>query len=57
MHSRIFAGAFAVALLAVAGISAGGALKSGLAVGEKLPGPFHPLNATGAQAGNKHCLV
>ena len=57
MKARIFAGAFAVAVLAVAGMTAGEALKSGPAVGEKLAGPFHPLNATGAKAGEKHCLV
>jgi hypothetical protein len=32
-------------------------LKSGLQPGEKLPGPFHPLNITGAKAGQKYCLV
>lgn len=57
MTHRIFAGVFVASMLAVAGVAAGDALKSGLAVGEKLPGPFHPLNATGAKAGAKHCLV
>ncbi len=36
---------------------AGGGLKSGPQVGEKIPGPFHPTNVTGAAAGKKHCLV
>lgn len=31
-------------------------LKSGPQVGEKVPGPFHPLNVTGPEAGKKHCL-
>jgi hypothetical protein len=32
------------------------AIKSGPQVGEKLAGPFHPLNVTGEKAGEKHCL-
>jgi hypothetical protein len=36
---------------------AGGALKSGPQTGERIPGPFHPLNVTGEAAGKKHCLV
>jgi hypothetical protein len=31
-------------------------LKSGLQAGEKVPGPFHPLNVTGENKGEKHCL-
>ncbi len=31
-------------------------LKSGPQVGEQVPGPFHPLNVTGAKAGEKNCL-
>ena len=31
-------------------------VKSGPQVGEKVPGPFHPLNITGEMAGKKHCL-
>jgi hypothetical protein len=50
-------GAFAMAVLAVAGAVAGESLKSGPAVGKNLPGAFHPLNVTGSEAGNKHCLV
>lgn len=38
--------------------SAGAAeIKSGLQPGEKLPGPFHPLNINGSRAGQKNCLV
>src|SRR5260370_37872992 len=31
-------------------------VKSGPKVGEEVPGPFHPLNVTGANAGKKACL-
>ena len=31
-------------------------LKSGPQTGEKLPGPFHPLNVNGEEAGKKFCL-
>jgi hypothetical protein len=50
-----------LAIAAVLTLLAGGAvaqqaLKSGPQVGEQVPGPFHPLNLTGAAAGEKHCL-
>lgn len=32
-------------------------LKSGPQAGDGLPGPFHPLNITGPDAGKKQCLV
>jgi len=32
-------------------------LKSSIQVGERIPGPFHPLNINGAKAGEKNCLV
>jgi len=55
-----FAYLFASVILGIAVLvgttSAGGKLKSGPQVGELLPGPFHPLNVTGAKAGEKHCL-
>lgn len=35
---------------------AGGALKSGPQAGQEVPGPFHPLNVTGENAGKKSCL-
>ncbi len=57
MKPRIFAGAVVVAVLAVAGMSAGEALKSGPGVGEKLGGPFNVLNLTGKNAGKSNCLV
>jgi hypothetical protein len=31
-------------------------IKSGPQVGDDVPGPFHPLNVTGAKAGEKNCL-
>lgn len=57
MRNRVAMGAFALTMLAVAGVVADDALKSGPAVGKGLPGAFHPTNLTGAQAGKKHCLV
>ena len=63
MKNRIAVGVFAVAVLMVAIGTAGESLKSGPAVGEAIysrelgRGPFHPLNCTGASAGQKNCLV
>lgn len=55
---RYFAvGAIALAALVTTSVLAGDALKSGPAAGTNIPGPFHPLNVTGANAGAKHCLV
>src|SRR3954454_808239 len=45
-----FAAALIVTSLQAAGI------KSGPQVGEKVPGPFHPLNINGEKAGEKNCL-
>jgi hypothetical protein len=50
-------GVVSAALLAVASVTAGDALKSGPQVGKGIPGAFHPLNCTGANADEKHCLV
>src|SRR5581483_543635 len=33
-----------------------GVLKSGPQAGDRVPGPFHPLNVTGPNAGEKFCL-
>lgn len=44
------------AAVLVGGVIAAEALKSGPQEGEKVPGPFHPLNVTGANAGEKFCL-
>jgi len=38
------------------GVDAGGPLKSGPQAGQEVPGPFHPLNVTGSNAGKKACL-
>lgn len=48
----------AVAVLGSAMLVAGAqtALKSGPKAGEEVPGPFHPLNVTGENAGKKACL-
>jgi hypothetical protein len=48
--------AVCAALVLVAGVSAGEAVKSGPQVGEDVPGPFYPLNINGAGAGQKNCL-
>lgn len=37
-------------------VNAGEPLKSGPQAGDDIPGPFHPFNVTGEQAGKKHCL-
>lgn len=55
MIRKLFAAAAVVA--AVSGFAAAGDLKSGPQSGEKLPGPFTPLNVNGKSAGEKHCLV
>ena len=41
----------------VAGLAAAAELKSGPQPGEKIPGPFSPLNINGDDAGEKRCLV
>ena len=54
MRKMMFAAALAVA--AVVGVSFAGDLKSGPQTGEKVPGPFHPLNINGESAGEKACM-
>jgi len=51
---RFVACTLALALAAGTGLAAG--LKSGPQVDEKVPGPFHPLNINGEDAGQKVCL-
>ncbi len=53
--SRILAG-LAIVLLA-SSVLAAEKIASGPQVGKTIPGPFHPLNITGAAAGEKNCLV
>src|SRR5947207_5209222 len=46
----------AVAVLSLSVALAGEPVKAGPQKGEDLPGPFHPLNVTGDNAGEKACL-
>ena len=56
MNRRLLVGALAVVTMASI-VVADDALKSGPQTGTNIPGPFHPLNVTGAAAGKKNCLV
>jgi hypothetical protein len=48
---------FAALVLALsAGLASAADVKSGPQVDERVPGPFHPLNVNGDNAGKKHCL-
>lgn len=47
---------FAAAVVLVGGFALAAELKSGPQTGEKVPGPFHPLNINGDKAGEKQCL-
>ncbi|MFO0939045.1 MAG: hypothetical protein U0798_21300 [Gemmataceae bacterium] len=47
----------AVVVAAVCGVAVAAEIKSGPQPGEKIPGPFHPLNVTGESKGEKACLV
>jgi len=48
---------FAASLVAVlGGFAVAAEIKSGPQAGEKLAGPFHPLNVNGESAGKKACL-
>jgi hypothetical protein len=47
----------ALGALLVAGAALAGDLKSGPPEGKNIPGPFHPLHASGPDAGKKVCLV
>ena len=51
---RLFAAAIVAAGLTVPAFAED--LKSGPQTGEKVPGPFHPLNVTGEHKGEKACL-
>jgi hypothetical protein len=56
MLKRSLVPALAVCLVGVLSAHAVNPVKSGPQVGEKVPGPFQPLNITGPYAGKKHCL-
>src|SRR5437870_528515 len=53
MLRKLFA---AAAVAALAGVVGAADLKSGPQMGDKVPGPFHPLNINGDEAGKKFCL-
>lgn len=44
------------AVVLTAGLAVAAEIKSGPQPGEKVPGPFTPLNVTGEAAGKKNCL-
>ena len=54
MKIRFLLSAAVAVVLAVPAFAAD--IKSGPQTGEKVPGPFHPLNVTGPAAGEKSCL-
>jgi hypothetical protein len=54
---RIGTGTCLALLLFLGRGHAADAVQSGPQVGEKVPGPFTPLNVTGEDAGKKRCLV
>jgi hypothetical protein len=57
MEHRIAAGASLACALLVSSVFAAEALQSGPQPGDKVPGPFNPLNVTGDSAGKKACQV
>ncbi len=57
MVHRITAGASLAIALLVGSAFAADDLKSGPQIGDKVPGPFSPLNINGDDAGAKRCLV
>jgi hypothetical protein len=54
MMRNLLAAAVVVAL--AGGVVVAGELKSGPQAGQKVPGPFHPFNVTGEDAGKEACL-
>jgi hypothetical protein len=56
MKKALMATSLVIGLFALGSALAGENLKSGPQVGEKVPGPFEPLNLTGDKAGEKACL-
>jgi hypothetical protein len=57
MRNRIAVGASLAIVLLAGSVIAADALKSGPQAGEQIPGPFHPLNVNGRNAGQKACQV
>src|SRR5262245_20776913 len=56
LGKALTATALVVGLFAIVSALVGENLKSCPQVGEKVPGPFEPLNLTGDKAGEKACL-
>jgi len=46
----------AAVLVVLGGVAFAAEIKSGPQTGQPVPGPFHPLNVTGEDAGKKACL-
>jgi hypothetical protein len=57
MRHRIAVGASLAVVLLVGSAFAADVVKSGPQVGDRVPGPFSPLNVTGDAAGQKVCQV
>jgi len=56
---HVFAALCVAVVLVIGNVYAeekGEKIQSGPQVGQKLAGPFHPLNVTGSKAGEKNCL-
>jgi hypothetical protein len=53
---RLIAVLFVALAVVAGGVVAADAVKSGPQVGQQVPGPFHPMNVTGENAGEKCCL-
>ncbi len=56
MTKYLIAVATGLTLLSLGSSVLAGDLQSGPQVGQKVPGPVHPLNVTGENAGEKACL-
>jgi hypothetical protein len=56
MLNRLFDLTALIAVALVVGVASAADLKSGPQVGERVPGPLHPLNCTGDHEGEKYCL-
>ena len=55
MNNRLVGATLTAVLLA--GFALADDLKSGLQVGNRIPGPFNPYNVNGEDAGLKRCQV
>jgi hypothetical protein len=56
MRQRIAVGSLCTLALLAGTVLAAETFKSGPQVGKDVPGPFHPLNINGEQAGQRFCL-